>query len=450
MSAASDILDETSGQPLHIDRAAKTATTKINKNTSDVNNSAMNSQRHIHLDGLRGFAVMGILTINIGAFALPQNAYFAPLDYGGSSLTNAIAYLVNFILFDGKMRGLFSLLFGASMMLIIMRAEANGLSSAKIHYNRMFWLIIFGLLHFIFIWFGDILFLYGVMGCIAYLMHHMDARQLLKWGIGLYAAMTLLLSLMLGGLLVQKYQAVQPDASEESIMQYEDFTYQFYADSALSHMETMAYKGSYSDAVNHRITEEWSTPLWSILIGFSETLPLMMIGMALLKNGFLLGGAPPRHYNAIILYGLGGALIISAILAAIIWQSDFDIAVLFNVQQAWGAIPRFMMTIGYAALFIMIMQRFSQSALIIRVAAAGRMAFTNYIGTSIIMTFIFYGYGLDYFGEIGRLEQIYMVIAMWVLMMIWSKPWLMHYHYGPLEWLWRSLARRKWQAFKRL
>jgi uncharacterized protein len=84
-----------------------------------------------------------------------------------------------------------------------------------------------------------------------------------------------------------------------------------------------------------------------------------------------------------------------------------------------------------------------------RIAAAGRVAFTNYLGTSILLTTLFYGYGLGLFGKLGRAELWVVVIAMWALMLAWSKPWLDRYRYGPFEWLWRSLARWQWQPLRR-
>ena len=83
-----------------------------------------------------------------------------------------------------------------------------------------------------------------------------------------------------------------------------------------------------------------------------------------------------------------------------------------------------------------------------RVAAAGRMAFSNYLGTSIAMTTIFYGYGLGLFGDVGRWALYLVCIGMWAVMLLWSKPWLDRFRYGPLEWLWRSLARGKLQPMR--
>ncbi len=406
-------------------------------------------QRYIHLDALRGFAVMGIVTMNIIAFAMPQNAYLMPNLFGPARASDAAAWIGNFIFFDGKMRGLFSLLFGASMMLIIMRAEDKGDSSAKIHYNRMLWLILFGLLHFTFIWYGDILFLYGVMGCFTYFMHHLDAQKLLKWGLGIFISFTLLLTIALGGLLYQKYSAESSDATSAEIADYQLFKDEFKPDAQATVAELDAYDKDYADIVRFRIAEEWTTPIFSIFIGITETLPFILIGMALLKNGFLLGQSDTITYKKTVIYGLGGGIILNSLIAFIIFKNGFDIAIIFNAIQGWSNIPRLMMTMGYAALIILFISKSPFNRLLQRTAAAGRMAFSNYIGTSIAMSFIFYGYGLGYYNEISRAGLFPIILGTWVIMLLWSKPWLEHFHYGPLEWLWRSLARRALQDFRR-
>jgi len=106
------------------------------------------------------------------------------------------------------------------------------------------------------------------------------------------------------------------------------------------------------------------------------------------------------------------------------------------------------MTIGYIALLVYLIQKFAQHPVMHRVAAVGRAAFTNYLATSLLMTFIFYGWGLGLYGQVGRAELYLFVLGAWALMLLWSKPWLMRFRFGPLEWLWRSLARRKVQPMR--
>src|SRR5438309_1883202 len=153
------------------------------------------TDRILTLDVLRGVAVMGIFSVNVIAFAMPEQAYFNPSAYGGATGASLATWALNFILIDGKMRGLFSLLFGASTLLVITRAEAAGLDPRRVHFTRMAWLLVFGLCHFFLLWYGDILTLYAVMGFLLWPFRNRPVRTLLYWAVGLLlvdlAAMTL-------------------------------------------------------------------------------------------------------------------------------------------------------------------------------------------------------------------------------------------------------------------
>ena len=148
--------------------------------------------RFISLDVVRGIAVMGILLMNIVGFAMPFQAYSNPTAYGGTGPIDMAFWATNFVLADGKMRGLFSILFGASMLLVIQRAEASQRSSALTHYSRMTWLLLFGVIHAYAIWYGDILMLYAGVGMVAYFFRKMEAHKLVTLGIILIIAQAVL------------------------------------------------------------------------------------------------------------------------------------------------------------------------------------------------------------------------------------------------------------------
>lgn len=403
--------------------------------------------RHVTLDALRGFAVMGILAMNIVGFSMPEWAYVTPKAYGGETLSDQIVWLFNFIFIDGKMRGLFSLLFGASMMLIIDGAEAKNESAIKVHYSRMFWLALFGLAHYFFLWFGDILFLYASVGCLAFLFRKWESRRLIKWALIIFALGVLFWGMQFGGLQVVQFLATQPGADAELANQYRQIMAS--ADFDLNIARELAlHRGPWQPIFAAKLAE-WYTPLTLVLQSFAETLPLMMIGMAMKKNGFITGEWPKADYARWAKRLLPAGLGLSALLAGWVAMADFDVVTALAVFLAWNAIPRLMVTIGYAALLVMLIERMAGRSFIPRVAAAGQAAFTNYLGTSIAMTTIFYGYGLGLFGDISRLGLWAFVIGAWIIMLLWSKPWLARFRYGPLEWLWRSLARMEIQPMVR-
>lgn len=405
--------------------------------------------RHISLDALRGFAVMGILAMNIAAFDMPFMAYLSPAIYGGDTGANLVSWFASYILFDGKMRGLFSLLFGASMLLIAERAEAKGESAAKVHYARMFWLALFGLAHFFFIWFGDILFLYASVGCLAFLFRKWQPRRLIKWALIIYAAGFLLFTAATGGMLYIYYKASQPGANAKQVKAYEKIVNNDDFTAVGTRKQIKLYRSGYAEIVSHKLKEQRWEPLSAVLQSILETLPLMLLGMALLKNGFLLGQWDHARYRKWAIWGICGGAALSAIAAFGQYASGFNPIIVINTQVSWMILPRLLMTLGYAAGLILLVKRLEGSAFLARVVATGQAAFTNYLGTSIIMTTIFYGYGLGLYGYVGRAQLWFFVLGAWLLMLLWSKPWLQYFRYGPLEWLWRSLARMKVQPLRR-
>ena len=194
---------------------------------------------------------------------------------------------------------------------------------------------------------------------------------------------------------------------------------------------------------------DWAEPLLLVVQSASETLPLMLIGMAMQKSGFLTGAWAVADYRRWAMRMVPVGLLLTLALAAWMVAVDFDRITALATFYFWGGIPRMLLTIGYAALLIMLIDHYRNHPMLARVAAAGRAAFSNYLGTSIAMTTIFYGYGFGLFGDVGRAGLWLFVLGAWAVMLLWSKTWLMTFHYGPLEWLWRSLARGKIQAMRR-
>jgi uncharacterized protein len=400
------------------------------------------------LDIVRGVAVMGILAMNIVAFAMPMQVYFNPTALGPASTVELATWTFNFIFIEGKMRGLFSFLFGASMLLVIERAEQSGLSPAAIHYRRMIWLLLFGLIHVYLIWFGDILTLYAAVGMIAFFFRRMQVSRLVLWAVILIGVQFLFLSLSAAGFFATEAAAAAPGASAEATQAWEEMSRDFRPLTAQEIAKDFAlYRGSYAGIVQHRLTEQLAMPLFGFMFGFFETLGYMLLGMAGLKSGFVTGSWELARYRRTAMIAFAVTIPAYAILAALAFRFDFGVSEMFAIAFAATVPFRPVMVIGYGALIILLTR--SGGALVERIAAAGRAAFTNYLGTSILATTIFYGYGLGLYGTLGRAEVYLVVFAIWALMLLWSKPWLDRYLYGPLEWLWRSLARGRTEPMRK-
>ncbi|MDQ3140338.1 MAG: DUF418 domain-containing protein, partial [Pseudomonadota bacterium] len=338
-------------------------------------------------------------------------------------------------------------LFGASMLLVIEQANAKSENARQIHYRRMFWLLIFGLIHLYLIWWGDILSHYALIGMVAWFFRNKPVPSLIKWGIGLLVVEMILMSLLGSSFVMMSMKASDPNASAEALRQWQEMQGNFGVLAPAKLAENLAlYDGNYAGIAAHRL-ETWFSPL--IMIGFVgwETLAYFLFGMAAYKSGFLTGQWDRARYKRWMLMGYAISIPAFAILAWINIAAEFDTATVAVVGLA-GATPfRPAMIIAHAALIILLTA--GGGALVGRIAAAGRAAFTNYIGTSILMTTFFYGYGLSYYGDMGRAEVYLVVLAMWAVILLWSKPWLDRYRYGPLEWLWRTLARGSVQPLRK-
>lgn len=400
------------------------------------------------LDIVRGVAVMGILAMNIVAFAMPGAAYVNPAAYGTESAADLGSWIFSFILIDGKMRGLFSFLFGASMLLVIDRAEAAGASPAWVHYSRMFWLLVFGLIHFFFIWYGDILALYAPMGMLAFFFRRMGVVKLIILGLCLLVAQFALTAFFAFGINMTETLAHAPNASPEAVRAWADMQQGIglYTPQQL-HEVLGLYRGSWAQIAQHQLTEEWMAPVNGLWQFGWETLAYMLFGMAALKSGFLTGDWERRRYLKVIAIGFGVGIPLYALLAWWLVHQHFAI---FWLVAGWltATVPiRPFMILAIAASVILLTR--NNGWLTQRIAAAGRAAFTNYLGTSLLMTTLFYGYGAGLFGNLTRIQLWLPVIGAWLIMLLWSKPWLDRFNYGPFEWLWRSLARMRLQPMRK-
>jgi uncharacterized protein len=400
------------------------------------------------LDIIRGVAVMGILAMNIADFAMPTQAYMNPRAYGNEGPADLASWVFAFIFIDGKMRGLFSFLFGASMLLVIERAETKGENATAVHYRRMAWLAVIGLLHYYLIWHGDILFGYAIAGMIAAFFHEKTPRGLIIWGIGFLFIQFALFTAISGSFHLMALEAAKPGANAEAIEAWHAVESMFGrpGDAEIAN-ELALFRGSYAGIVEHRVTAQGFGPVKGLLLFSWETIGYMLFGMAALKSGFLTGAWHDGKYRGMAAIGFAIGIPVYALLAWLLIRADFDPVLLFTF---WGAatVPARPAMIVAAAALIIVATR-GGGAFVERIAAAGRAAFTNYLGTSILMTTLFFGYGAGLFGHLSRAELWLAVLPAWALMLLWSKPWLERYRYGPLEWLWRSLARWSLQPMRK-
>jgi len=388
------------------------------------------TERVKSLDVMRGFAVLGILIVNAAFFAAPwqtsQNPLLPPLDINEATLWS---WLVMHVFFEFKCITLFSILFGASIYMV--GGERSDKDRGRVLRGRLFWLLIFGLIHALLIWYGDILVTYALTGFLVLFARSWRPRTLLTVGIVLY-----LLSFGSQAMFGMFEQYIPAESLEE-------MKRQMHAPSDESIAATIeAYQSGLLSATAENAAT-WLTFIVAALFGLIlRTAAVMMIGMALFKLGYLSGRAPVWVYVLFLLFGIG-ALCAIGYQALLNWDARFNFSYMMSQGVLANAGLSIFVSIGYAALFVLLVKA-GAKFLTEPLAAVGRMAFTNYITQSLIMTTIFWsGRGFGLYGEVDRPTLMAIVFGVWALQLIWSPLWLSRFSMGPLEWLWRRLSYGK-------
>ena len=407
------------------------------------------SPRIAAMDVLRGCAVMGILWMNITAFALPQTAYFNPAAVGPLSWGDKLFWLVSFLLFDGKMRALFSMLFGGAMLLLIDREEMAGHSGRRAQIIRAAWLFVFGLAHYLLLWWGDILMTYALVGLAALLFIRQEPLSLLKWAFLFFLVHFLICTAFVVSLYGWSHAAAAPGAAASIRDGFAQFTGPFVnPDDPAIVQEIATYRSGFGTIVAHHLHLYFNDWWWTFLFTAFDTLGFMLMGMAMLKGGFLAGSWEAEHYWRTARHCFLIGLPPMAALAAWLMLRDFPALPALGTALAWSFPFRIPLAVGWAALILWVLTRYQERRVIMAIARTGRLALSNYLGTSLIMCAIFYGWGLSLFGHLRPAELPLLVICAWLAMLVWSTAWLARFAMGPMEWLWRSLSRGKTQKIR--
>src|SRR5688572_17376320 len=383
------------------------------------------------IDVLRGVAVLGILLMNIQTFSMIESAYVNPTAYGEFAGVNAVIWGFTRLFADQKFMTLFSMLFGAGIVLMSERAIADGRSAAAAHYRRMIVLLIVGLMHAYLLWYGDVLTAYAIVGMVVYWARRWRPRVLLTVGIVLLFVPVLIFGA------VQLFMDFYPP---EMIQEFWD---SWQPDEELVAWELGVYRGGYWAQMEHRAKTSLEIQTVVLLIWFAWRVGgLMLIGMALFKWRILGAYRSPSFYWRMLLVGLGVGLSIEAIGMFYLVQREWDVRVMIP-GLLFNYFASLFTAAGYLGAVMLICQRGFWPKLQRKLSAVGRMAFTNYLTQTIICTTFFYGHGLGLFGYLERWEQLLFVIGVWGLQLVWSDLWLRHFNNGPLEWLWRCATYMK-------
>ena len=385
------------------------------------------SNNRIHsIDLLRGFAILGILIMNITNFSQVNIAYMNPTIGAGLEGYNQYFHAFNYIFADTRFMSIFSILFGAGVVLFTRNAEIKGKRAGVLHFKRMFWLLLFGFVHAYFIWSGDILVAYAICGCFIFFLRKKSIRTLL--------VMSTLLFIIPLTFNLMTYYGMTSDELEST------FAF-FHPNPEQIATEIKTMQGSFNEQMTIRLKNAIEFQTFVFLIEtFWRTTAMMLLGMILFRKGVLSADKSIKYYKKMVLVGFVPGLILSIIGLNQSYDFEWSGTYVMNIGANYKLISGFFMAIGYIGLVMWFFKKGIFKNLQRRLQSTGRMAFTNYIGMSLICTLIFNGHGLGFFGTFDRLQQFLVVISLWVLILILSPLVLKKYRFGPLEWMWRKLT----------
>lgn len=420
------------------------------------------TDRHTTLDALRGFALLGILLMNIVAFGLHVSAYDNPAATGGSTGWNLGVWVAMHILAEGKMRALFSLMFGAGIILMTSRMEARGgVNSADIYYRRNLWLLFFGILHAYLLWLGEILYPYALCSLVLYPFRHMAAKRLLIIA-GVLVALTAGANIGMAfktrstietaqqALAAERQGKALTDEQKTAKEDWEKMRKDYLPTKEELEKDAKAWRGGFLSSLKARAAVvgtfhsmpfyyPWNLDIWSMMIA----------GMAFLKLGILTGERSYRFYVWVAVIGYLVGVSVNSATAWLRVESGFDIVTKFFTGATYD-IGRLSIALAHMSFIMIICKAGWLKPLMSMFAATGQMALTNYVMHSVICSTLFCGYGFGLYGRLQRIDLYVVVAAIWVFQMIASPLWLKYFQFGPLEWGWRALTYWKRPAFRRL
>ena len=402
--------------------------------TSSADSPISNSDRIGSLDVLRGFALLGILLLNIQSFGLLGAEYFNPHAIRQIQGFEYWTWFFTQVLGDLKFMAVFSMLFGAGVVLMWENAKRKGRPIIGLHYRRMSWLVVAGVLHAHLLWEGDILYLYGVCGFWIFWFKTLRPGWLISIGISLLAVGSIIS--ILSGLAM----GFAPAEDMQDLLSDWKPTQEQIAD------ELAAMRGNWIGQLEKRSGNAVFMQTFLLVFwGIWRAGGLMLIGMGLFKLRILDASRSTRFYVT----GACVGLIIGVGLSTFgVWNQEvngwsipygFFIGNQFNY---WGSVAT---AFGYVCV-IMLMYRHETFLLLQKcLSAVGRMALTNYLLQTVIGTTLFYGHGFGWFAQLSRPQLLFVVVAVWLFQLVWSPIWLSKFRFGPAEWLWRSLSYKQWQ-----
>ncbi len=390
-------------------------------------------RRIVDIDIVRGFALFGVLLVNVVYF----NTTFSATLVGKVSLLNPLgldsgldqvmAVLISFLA-EGKFYTIFSFLFGLGFYIFISRAEDKGLSSRPLFKRRMFLLLIFGMLNLILVWWGDILHVYALGGFILLIFKDKPVNVLKRWVL-IFLAFATILSLLIfssSPLLIQQLG--------------EDIYYMISSDLLKTSFEVFKH-GSYLEIIGFRLGNEIPYLLVYLIFIIPKTVAMFLIGI--IAGRLKIFEDIEGNYNLIrkvwkVTGIIGGFSLIAILISGYPFISVSEIIQNSLVYTFFFEIGTVVISLFYITTLLKLLRTKLVAKLLYPLQYVGRMALTNYLMQCIICSLVFYGHGLGHVGEISVVGGIIFTIFLFILQTLYSYLWFKRFKFGPFEWIWRK------------
>jgi uncharacterized protein len=391
------------------------------------------------VDVIRGFAVFGILLVNMVMFNSPQQLAASSVEWWPAPVDQIARAAIAFFA-EGKFYSIFSILFGLGLAIQADRAQARGAAIERLYLTRLLVLLLIGVTHAFLIWWGDILTIYAVLGLLLIFFRECKPRTLVVWTIVL---LLIPIVLLCGLALLMLVLHVVPEASEvwvtieaemEKVEAGIDASVQAYA------------HGTFREIAAQRAADVAFTYQNLVMLG-PMFLALFLIGLNLGKQEFFrdVPARLPRVRGALPWIAALG-LIGNGIYAAAQSLSPFSPARFLSVALWVVAAPA--LALAYVSVILLLWQRPVWKRLLRLLAPVGRMALTNYLLQSLVCTTLFYSYGFGLYGKVSPSVGLVLTVVIFLLQIPLSVWWLNRFRFGPMEWVWRSLTYGKPQPMR--
>lgn len=368
------------------------------------------------LDIARGLAVLEILLVNMRFYSTSLQAIQWQVELWPSWWDQVVTALLRLFV-EGKFLAIFALLFGYGMVMSYQRAIEAGVRFVPMYTRRLLILAVFGLIHGLLVWYGDILLHYALLGFLLLFFRKCAPKTL-------YTCALLLLASVPALLLLQGNPSADLNSNEE---------FQAWLEQAIALDTTIYGSGDYRVILQKRV-EDWISSTLNQVMFYPQILGLFLLGAGLAKQR-ILHEVGTTGRSLLRIAAVSGVMGIGITLIPLVWHGTESNGVQEALRVLIGA-PA--MGLFYLIVLTIALGNKRWQRILRPLGDVGRLALTNYLGQSLLCTLIFYGYGLGWFGKVGPLVGTLIAVVIFGVQLAVSRMWLRRFHMGPLEWLWRT------------